>query len=238
MSLERVKSNLEDVVGGLSDADIQDAIQEALGLKGLIREMIEKDDEIRNALMRKIKNLILKEIKNVDDLGDLYPDGDFVLAECISVQEIITELLHSDDEVKYALKEKVKELVLEFVEDMACSDLPDNVKESLNLPDEIAELALNSDFREKLSDKIQEVLITPDVIGKVAENLKDDSDVLAFAKNQVIDLLQDQGFRAAIAEKIRSLLLDNKKGGEVLLTALAGVVVTALTKRLLQPQEL
>lgn len=203
---------------------------ECLSILEVVKEIIITDHE---EIKERVKNLILKEIDNADDLDDLYNDGDFNIGEHLPLEEMVKEIVESNAGKKI-LEEKIKELIEEYVSDMGCDDLPNNMAELLNVSDEIIKLNFNSDFKKKLSDKLWKIIAEDNtLLYGVLKNLQDDPAVIGFVKIQVADLLRDAAFRTSLAERVKCLFLDDKKGGEMLLTALSGSVAMALAEKII-----
>ncbi len=134
-------------------------------------------------------------------------------------------------------RRRVNRLLEEYVNDMDCSDLPDNITELLNIPEEISKLSgNNSHFKERLSGKLSELLLENNTLKRVVDNLHEDSAVIDFLKNQTTVLLRDAAFRTALSERIKLFFLNDKKGGEALVSALSTAMATTLADKLLEPR--
>lgn len=118
---DRFKKIIADGDRVYEDEDIVDAIRDNVDIDDLAKEIVAEDPEIKEALRDKVRELILQDIENIDDindiingdLGDFFPD----------LEPMVSELLVSNDEIRKALEEAINKSVVDAIEDLDYEEL-------------------------------------------------------------------------------------------------------------------
>jgi hypothetical protein len=200
----------------VNEEDTKDAVEEAVRdnveFSEIVSELLSDDEEVKDVLKQKVRELLLKQIMAVESLEDFYEDGDDMhtdLRDAINVSELMDEMFKSDEELMAQARNKVKELIRKQVEDnLDSDDLPDwdELVDLMCLEDLVKEILKQDEVVVMIREKMIELLksyIEEDIdADKLPDNLNEMLDIDA----QIKQLLDDREFRGRINEKLNTVL--------------------------------
>jgi len=204
--LERIKDALDDIADDLDDDALKEAVAEHIDSSDIIGELIKEDENIQNALKKKFKELLIKDIEDINDSDDLegYMDGSWGdKTENIfgdeNIKNIIEELTE-DTKVQDMLKKKVKELIVSQMDDMSTDDLPVNIWDKEEIADRIkiimADHTFLGEYTEMFNKALKKVIVsmTKENDRSFEKFIKEHPQTQFMLQNRVESMMQDNAF--------------------------------------------
>jgi len=199
-----------------------------------LRIMCDSDEEVIEALTKKLKEFIIAYAEKLDPRNDSSLRNNLISPVDYWFKDNIKNFLANDKEVKAAMAERIKQMLLNQIEQVKEEDLNKQfrgpVMKALTKP-EIVKQALESDvlIQQTLKDKMKSVL--SDWIqsfesdqSKVIEMLGESPPLLALADEVVKEMLQDAKYREMMQAAIQKVLQSPESFSEVVGNAFAQVI--------------
>lgn len=214
--LRKLRDNLSGVIEEMDDNKLKDALREGISLEEIVREILQEDNSFRTALKKKISETLAEIVNRIDEFdfdGETFED---LIKIHIDFRQMIETLIDSDSEVKQAIRDKVKKVLIEGLENLTEEDLPDweNILEVLGINDIIKRISQDVEFQSDFSQKIRE-LLDSDI-----ENNLDYDDMPEWEK--LMELVGIHDFIKTVSKSADFQIMLKQKIGEFLADTVSG----------------
>jgi hypothetical protein len=205
--------SFEDLTGD-DEFDFLQHLPEGEEIGDFVSGLLEQGQPLRKKLEEKLIELVSDQISNASDFEELTGDEDFRwfdnLPDDFSLSKIIAELIESDKELKDKLRAKLRDLVIEDIDEkMDTDDIPDwsDLLEMLDVEETIRQLAKeDSELKEKLLKEIR-TLIENKIENELDEDsLPDDLLEKMDLSTEVKLVLADRDFRDQISAQLQKMI--------------------------------
>lgn len=199
------EEKVAEVISGLNeDYDFVEAVKDNIDLKPFVKEAIEKNEQVRKALV----GLLIDFINNLD-LSDYNVTN--------QMSDVVADLIRNNDEITKAAEEKAKQLAKDEIESWDSeSDVAGTIRDQLEIPgDKISKLCdKDPDIQKKLQEKTKELAMQEinswgsgdqdsDELSALMEPIRNN---LTISKNLAQQTIQDPEIQKAFEEKVRKLV--------------------------------
>ncbi len=216
MSAQEVVQKIIDQILASVDSnsdDIDEAIREYADISQIAIDLFESDDEVQDALRKKVKSLLLKKIREDGsneiesdiesrDIIDYMPDN-------FNIETILTQLFERDREIRDKVTQKVKNTLFDAIAAIDGNDLPDdeNLIEQIDIENLVKKIIQEPEIEKTIFEKIKTVV--RNYYNQECdwdENMPDD-----FWRNldkQISQLLSDFTFKQQVEDMIKEVAKD------------------------------
>lgn len=240
--IDRIKDSLGDAVDEIDDDEIKEAIGEHIDLPEIVGELMTEDSDVQEALKKKVKQLLIDEINNIDDGDDmdnfLKDDATWETEtqSIFGIEEILKELIDGDDKIQRDLKKKVKELVVSHIEELSDDDLPDmdELLQKLNFQEMMETMMSDPSFQKELTEVLERsakktvISMAKSGDNKIEKAVREHPQIQDIINNQVENLLRDSAFLNDLRKVLMVKVSDTPDLHKALLTTMFSKVVEQL----------
>jgi hypothetical protein len=206
-------SDFEDLTGD-GDFDFLQHLPDGKDIGAFVSELLEQGQPLRKKLEEKIVELVGSQISEASDFEELTGDDEFRwfdnLPRGFSLESTVADLLKSDEKLLEKLRGKLRELVIEDIDDnMSTDDIPDwsDLLEMLGIEERIRKMVEeDEELKEKLLAEIRSLIKS-----KIENELDEDSlpEDLWQKMNlsaEVGQVLADRDFRGQISDQLQKMI--------------------------------
>jgi len=187
-------------------------IEKGAKISGIVKEVLESDEELREKLRMKVAELTGERIGDLDD--DTLPVWDDFI-ELLNIGEQVKKIASQED-IRKTLEEKLKEVIQEDIGSVDVRDLPTDMWDLLGIQSQVAAILQNPAFLAEIhqttQSKLQEAVLG--LIGDEDDGLdlknrvRDHQDVKRIIERQLDEVLRDPQFIVQIRETLKERILE------------------------------
>lgn len=243
--VRKIAENIEDAFDDMDTDDIQEAIRENIDLNEIVQELY-KEDDVRNKIKTIVKKIIIDEIENTDNVNDL----EILLPSGVEWSDIISGILNIDTlkgslsedyKIQKEMEKKIKELMLEQLEDNELPGMENLIDEKL-LRQRITLILQDAEFLgsyiEALDATLKKIILESSrSSNKLEQIVKENPDVKLIVQGQVDVQLQQIIRNPEFINDLRQMLanyISRMIGNSDFHKQLLSQMLTKLTETLVQ----
>lgn len=164
--LRKIREEIGSALDEMDEDELREAIREHLDISDFIEELVEQDEDVKEAAKAKVKELLISEIGNCDDSEEFDQLINEVTWEdlvngAFDIKDMIKDVIQNDPDISKELRKKVKEIIKSDIDDLDSSDsLPsqEEMLKSYNLEAIIADVLSDDETRDIVNKNIRDAI--------------------------------------------------------------------------------